>query len=427
MARQDQGILIENSGYHLRNFGDVAMLKAAVKRIRAVDSQIPIRIICSDSSRLEKLIPGTHSISNSLPHQAQLFRHFPLPYRIFPSKIRGRLFKQDLRKNILYPWLLARKLKRSKQSLHQEWLRLLSDSVAVIATGGGYLTERFEHHATGLLTTMVLAQALGKPTAFFGQGIGPISTPDFRQLVTAALKHAAVVALREPILGTHYLKESNIHTSDWCPVTGDDALELMPFHAPSAESTLIGLTLRLTSYSGVSQTMIPFLRQQLQSVLTDHPEFTAFCPLPLDLVNEHDNDESNAFDVLEGCSIYSDYSRPSQPEDIIELARQCRITITGSYHSALFSIAQGVPVVAIDSNDYYSAKFAGLEALFPGSITAFKPLNAETTSLSACVAQAVRISGNQRNQWVETAATLNTKARSVYRRFFSDSVYGSSQ
>jgi colanic acid/amylovoran biosynthesis protein len=41
--------------------------------------------------------------------------------------------------------------------------------------------------------------------------------------------------------------------------------------------------------------------------------------------------------------------------------------VTGSYHAAVFAVAQGTPVVAIAASPYYAVKFLGLADLFgPG-------------------------------------------------------------
>jgi colanic acid/amylovoran biosynthesis protein len=53
------------------------------------------------------------------------------------------------------------------------------------------------------------------------------------------------------------------------------------------------------------------------------------------------------------------------PEALIAAAATCRIIVTGSYHAAVFGLAQGVPAVCVTKSRYYDAKFAGLRALFP--------------------------------------------------------------
>ena len=55
-----------------------------------------------------------------------------------------------------------------------------------------------------------------------------------------------------------------------------------------------------------------------------------------------------------------------QPVNVISLISRCRIMVTGSYHGAVFALAQGIPVVAVAGTQYYVNKFAGLAQLFNG-------------------------------------------------------------
>jgi colanic acid/amylovoran biosynthesis protein len=41
--------------------------------------------------------------------------------------------------------------------------------------------------------------------------------------------------------------------------------------------------------------------------------------------------------------------------------------LTGSYHAAVFALAQGVPTVCLVRSPYYAGKFDGLAALFPSA------------------------------------------------------------
>ena len=71
----------------------------------------------------------------------------------------------------------------------------------VVASGGGYTTDTWWWHAAGVLSLLSLAQRLGKPTAMFGQGIGPISRRALGVQARAVLPRLAVVGLREDRIG----------------------------------------------------------------------------------------------------------------------------------------------------------------------------------------------------------------------------------
>ncbi|MDX1402862.1 MAG: polysaccharide pyruvyl transferase family protein, partial [Kiloniellales bacterium] len=52
--------------------------------------------------------------------------------------------------------------------------------------------------------------------------------------------------------------------------------------------------------------------------------------------------------------------------DAIQIAGECRVVLSGSYHAAVFALGQGIPVVGIIGSDYYRQKFFGLAGQFPG-------------------------------------------------------------
>jgi len=51
---------------------------------------------------------------------------------------------------------------------------------------------------------------------------------------------------------------------------------------------------------------------------------------------------------------------------VIEQIQRCRVLVTGSYHAAVFALAQGTPVVCLANSAYYSDKFLGLLEQFRG-------------------------------------------------------------
>ncbi|HTX21590.1 MAG TPA: polysaccharide pyruvyl transferase family protein [Candidatus Aquilonibacter sp.] len=48
------------------------------------------------------------------------------------------------------------------------------------------------------------------------------------------------------------------------------------------------------------------------------------------------------------------------PLKVIRPISTCRVVITGSYHAAVFALAQGIPVVGFVQSAYYRDKFCGL-------------------------------------------------------------------
>ena len=97
----------------------------------------------------------------------------------------------------------------------------------VVASGGGYLTDTWWWHAAGVLSLLSLAQRLGKPTAMFGQGIGPMDQPALRAQARSVLPGLARLGLRESVAGRDLAVALGARPGALA-VTGDDALELVP-------------------------------------------------------------------------------------------------------------------------------------------------------------------------------------------------------
>src|SRR4029079_6639272 len=64
------------------------------------------------------------------------------------------------------------------------------------------------------------------------------------------------------------------------------------------------------------------------------------------------------------------------PERLIAAAAECRVVVTGTYHAAVFALAQGIPCVCFYVSTYYRNKLEGLAKQFPGGCVAVN-LNAK--------------------------------------------------
>ena len=55
------------------------------------------------------------------------------------------------------------------------------------------------------------------------------------------------------------------------------------------------------------------------------------------------------------------------PADLIAAASRCRLVVTGAYHSAVFALSCGAPVIGLAQSAYYQSKLNGLAAGFGGA------------------------------------------------------------
>ena len=342
-----------------------------------------------------------------------------IPHRLLPTSLRQKAVQTDRVRKILRPGKFVSQLRQSNHPSHREWFEILDSADAVIATGGGYFTDSFEQHALGILINLASAQSMSTPTACFGQGIGPIHSKALKECVGTVLSKCNTLLLREDFQSSKSLKELGI-SSDQFSLTGDDALELIPdtqtTSSASTDKICIGLTIRCADYSGVRSDRIAFLKNELEDLSDEYS--CSFCPLPIDLLDPESNDMTHALQMLENLPITDDFAKPESPEDVIRTAGVCSVNITGSYHSALFAIAQGVPVVAVQSNDYYAGKFGGLESLFPNSIHRYNPNTAGDGILKELISAALETPENIRESWISISSKLREKGREGYHKFF---------
>lgn len=105
-------------------------------------------------------------------------------------------------------------------------------------------------------------------------------------------------------------------------------------------------------------------------------------------------------------------------EALIAAAARCRVIVTGSYHAAVFGLAQGVPAVCLSRSRYYDAKFAGLRALFPGACSVVSLDEPDFAGrLRAALDQAWQLPATARAAAADAAAGQRRAGRDAYARF----------
>jgi polysaccharide pyruvyl transferase WcaK-like protein/GT2 family glycosyltransferase len=342
-------ILVDQSGYDLLNLGDVAMLQSCVTRLRCLWPGAEIMVICHSPERLATYCPGTLAIG--LGH-AQLR---PLPRR--PRLAAEQAWK------IAAPYLCGRfGARRGRPGRPRTVIQAVYAADLVVASGGGYLTDTWWWHAAGVLSVLSLAQRLGKPTAMLGQGIGPIGLPALRAQARGVLPNAAILGLREA-QSSRDLALSLGARPDAITVTGDDALEMVPGVA-GADGDALGLSLRVSRYAGVDMAVAKVVGDLTMRAARAFGAPVVALPVsryPVDgdmdalRVALHPEDTGIALNDL------------AAPAALVAASGRCRVIVTGSYHAAVFGLAQGVPAVCLTRSSYYDAKFAGLSGLFPGA------------------------------------------------------------
>ena len=355
-------VFIEFGSYHCLNVGDLAMLQVVVARLRKRYPQATVHVTNAAPERLRRACPDVIAVmpepSENRGDQGYL-----------PASVRRVVTSGPLRRPRLRPLrrVLASTTARPPYQRepdggsHGDVLEVLREADLVLVSGGGAMTDAFLPHPLMILDRLELGTLLGKVTAMVGQGIGPIGDPLLAARMRAVLPSVDLIALRErragaPLLQTFGVSPERLH------MTGDDAIELAYEHARISDGTnlanAVGVNLRRAEYSGVS----PELAMMVAEVLGDHARRRASELLPVPI--SHHPGESDATTL--GAILGGDGGAALQtPLEVIEQVARCRLVVTGSYHAAVFAVAQGIPAVGLSGSAYYADKFGGLADLFP--------------------------------------------------------------
>jgi polysaccharide pyruvyl transferase WcaK-like protein/GT2 family glycosyltransferase len=396
-------ILIDQSGYDLLNIGDVAMLQSCVARLRMQWPDAEIMVIAHDAQRLASFCPDTIAIRRTLADLPLL--------RLLPR--RTRLATEQAWK-MTTPYFSGR-FSPGPIVRDQPFTAIQAVKAAdlVVASGGAYVTDTWWWHASGVLSLLSLAQRLGKPTAMFGQGIGPISQRALHAQVGAVLPGLAVLGLREGRIGRDLALSLGIRPSA-VTVTGDDAFELIGSKIP-ADGKALGVSVRVSGYSGV-----------------DTAAAAAICDLVIDMAAEYGAPvvglpvSRYAPDAAVLRALFQDRNGDAHivlediasPQALASAAAECRTIVTGSYHAAVFGLAQGVPAVCLTKSEYYYAKFSGLQALFPGACFVVSLHDPDSAfRLRSAVQEAWHLHAPVRTTATDTALQLRNVGREAYKEF----------
>lgn len=324
-------ILVDQSGYDLLNLGDVAMLQSCVLRLQMQWPNAEILVVTHNPRRLARYCPA--AIPVRVAADLPLFRLLSRRPRIASEqtwKIVAPYFSLRSRR----PDTLTGQPRTVIQAVHAADL--------IVGSGGAYITDTWWCHAAGVLSLFSLAQRLGKPTAMFGQGIGPMQLAPLRAQARTVLPKLAVLGLREGTTGRD-LALSLAIAQDSIRVTGDDALELIG-DADVAQGNALGISIRVSNYAGIDLAAAAAIGNVLLNMAAylDAP----IVGLP---VSEHAADADVLRAVLQDEQRQTDIAVDdiSSPEALISGAAKCRAIVTGSYHAAVFGLAQGVPTVCL--------------------------------------------------------------------------------
>jgi polysaccharide pyruvyl transferase WcaK-like protein len=356
-------IVVEPSDYVMRNVGDMAMLRADIGRMAARWPNGRIDVLTDDPEGLIRLAPGVTPVSSRgravwLENEGR--KRF--------GRIGRRLLQplQDwLRVARPGIWLRAKRLmlrRRGDTTALVELERfhsMIAQADLVIVTGMGGITDAFPGYAAGVLNTLALAIHEKRYTAMVGQGFGPLRQPRLRALARAVLPRLDLIAVREERASVPLLLSLGV-SSDRIFVTGDDALETAYALRSDRLGDHIGINLRISDYSAIGTSTLPALQTALRKIA--RRSGAEFVPVPI----SHAPGEADLASIrLLIDDVHASATEGSDgPEAVMRRVHRCRVVVTGSYHAAVFALANGVPAVGLAGSHYYEDKFKGLSTLF---------------------------------------------------------------
>lgn len=336
---------VDHGSYDLQNLGDLAMLKSLSIRIKDFfpDARVVIPMV-GDSLSLTREFDEHVTfvdIRETSPSEKyflhRLFQRraiwFRLPDAFIPPAIR---------------------------SLRRE---LLSADV-VIAAGGGYFCDSFWNLAELVMMNLREGARRGKIVGCVGQGFGPIEAQHRQKKLVDLKANLDFLYLRTPA----YQVGSGFED---VAVLGDDALEFSLVKTEGSKTRgSIGFNVRDAGYVGSSESSFSAVGDAVRFYAEE--EGLSVQPLPIAL-----GDDLDLGSIERACGMTDfglDCEQVSSIDTLISAVDRCAVTVTSSYHAALFSLARGVPVVGLVSSSYYEGKFSGLRSIYGPKMMRVFPL-----------------------------------------------------
>ena len=417
-------ILIDHGGYSFANLGDLAMLQVAVSRIYQHFPIAKLFVFTDSSQTLEKFFPGAIPV---LPHSRKNWKEskvIPIPRKLLPEPwTKKLLYLEELIKTRIprIAHLLSRlidHLLRSRSQDEDGYFSIIQNADMVIISGGGFIADYFKNHTIGILDTLLLAQKLGKPTAMFGQGIGPLENKPLIKKAQKVFPKLKVLGLREGLTRMDIGTVFNV-PKDRIIVTGDDSIELAIKHANKFESRKnIGVNIRLAYYSGDFNHLLPDIGELLEEISRSNG--TPIIPIPVQIGGSN----SDVASIAQMCDLevteFEYAKRINSPEGLLNQINRCRVVVTGSYHAGVFALACGIPVVALVGSDYYDRKFNGLAFQF-GLGCKIVQLNSETilADLKKAIENGLHSQNEIESKLIEKAKQQVEISRNAWSRFLA--------
>jgi polysaccharide pyruvyl transferase WcaK-like protein len=351
-------VVIDPSGHDLLNLGDVAMLQVAVVRLHELWPDAVVHVLTNSPERLAQYCPRARALPAAGRYGWNATgRNGGGQGRAALAAVRSRA-----------PGRVSARVETALRGLDgsvSAYIDELSRAHLFLVAGRGGTTDAFASESLALLDEIETAMSLGARVAMTGQGIGPMREPRLIEEAGRVLPRMDLIALREGFYSKPILESLGV-PAERIVVTGDDALEPAFRRRPhSRAGGGIGLGLRIADYAGVDVGIADGIGRALRGAARELR--TRIVPLPIShYPGEVDGERAST--LAERFLAAAAGSSAGSVEEAIARVGGCRVAVTGSYHAAVFAVAQGIPTVAFWRSPYYLAKFEGLRDQFDGRV-----------------------------------------------------------
>jgi polysaccharide pyruvyl transferase WcaK-like protein len=399
------------------------MLQVAVARFRELWPEARIQVITDAPDLVVRYCPGTQPLSargrRIWFREPNLARRFN---RLLPRSLCGNLQKFEtelrLRQSSLAELMIRSKMKVKKidTSPLDSFLEAIYEANLMVMAGAGALNDVFQSHAMGVLDVLAMAIRQGKFTAVFSQGLGPITGLELVRRCKQVLPCLNLITLRERKVGLPLLSSFGV-APDRVITTGDDAIELAYNARAKWLGEGLGVNLRVAYYSEVDQKLVDRIRPVLEAAATLHG--APMVPVTISRHPQESDDQALYHFFGERERLSDREQRLDTPSGVIRRIGGCRVLVTGSYHAAVFALAQGISVVGLAKSPYYAQKFLGLADLFgTGCKVVFLGDEAFRERLAPAIDSAWVAADCLRPSLLEAAERQIELSRASYRRVY---------
>ncbi len=376
-------ILFDQSSHDIRNKGNNALLENAMQKLSAFWPDAFLEVITSAPNLLTLHYPRTIPINPiSL---CRVHSRFDQYKRFLPGSIWWLLFEA---REELWHRRYARTA-RQEESLEVpssptpstekkpevstelqatekiDLQKTISQFDLFVASGGGYMTDTDKPMLWNVFDRLEAAIRNGIPTIMVGQGIGPLKDPQLLARAREILPCVLLILYRNQRNGLPLLESLGV-SPERILLTGDDAIEMAYKARSGSLGQGIGVSLRVAHYTQMESEHINIIRKVLHQSATRHQAELIAVPISS---ARHESDVTHIREILKGYGKVSvGWRKLGTPMDAVRLAGKCRVMVTGTYHGAIFSLAQGIPVVGIAKSTEYFDKLSELSDEFPEGV-----------------------------------------------------------